>query len=370
MQTLSSLVRDVEDAVLGGDAQKRLGMLRRMTDLFSLEAGRLNETQTVTFDEVMIRLSPTVPTKARIELSERLADLGLAPRKVVRDLAFDRSAEVAGPVLRRSALDERDLVQIAKERGQEHLFALSHRENLSESVTDVLVTRGDQKVVRSVAGNDGARFSPHGFTTLTDRARDDAVLEDTLKARSDLPSEQVARLAEASRERIAARLGNGGTVRSEASAMPGERRSGGDEAALAVAVAFVDGLKRPGGDLGFEEEDVLAWIREGHLFRAFAGIARVAGVSAQMALRAYRNEQQDPLLFLVRSARYGWGTYKTLLTTRPGPPLRIDAQNAAFEAFQALSVPTAQRVVRFTAVREQVQDTSGAQEPPRASDAA
>ena len=65
---------------------------------------------------------------------------------------------------------------IARARGQDHLLAISKRDTLSERVTDVLVNRGDQVVVRSVAGNDGARFSEGGLTRLLDKARGDAIL--------------------------------------------------------------------------------------------------------------------------------------------------------------------------------------------------
>ncbi len=337
-----------------------------MTDLFADEVPRISELQVGAFDEVMVRLADKAPTRVRAELSERLAGIGIAPRKVVRDLAFDESLAVAGPVLQRSTrLDERDLVKIAEVRGQDHLLAISQRPALSETITDVLVTRGDVKVVRSVAGNEGARFSQYGFTAMTDRAAEDVVLEDKLKARPDLPKAQMARLAETARARIEARLAKAGVTQpgvtqpaAAGRAAPYDARPG--EAVLAAAVAFVEARSQGANGLGYEEEDVLGWIREGRVLESLVAIARAAGVPPIVALRAHRAAHQDPLLFLVRAVRYGWGTLKALLLTKTSGAPDADAQAAALEAFQALSVSTAQRVVRFTAVREQAQESSAA----------
>lgn len=361
VQTLLSLVNEVEDAVGSRDADRRVAMLRRMTDLFTDEVPRISETQVGAFDEVMVRLSTAAPIKARAELAERLAGIGLAPRKVVRDLAYDESLDVAGPVLQRSTrLDEGDLVKIAQARGQDHLYVIAQRTSLSERLTDVLVTRGDQKVVRSVAGNEGARFSDFGFGVLTERAADDTVLESTLQTRADLPGARMAQLAERSRARIAARLAQTGAAPAPTPGRPVPFDARPTDEALAAAIAFVEGRGRGGQGLGYEEEDVLAWVREGRVLEALVALSRAAGVPVPVALRAHRAAHHDPLLFLVRSVRYGWGTLKALLMTKLEGPPSIDTLTSAQEAFRALSVATAQRVVRFTAVREQAQESSAA----------
>ena len=119
------------------------------------------------FDEVILRLARNLEFRARLELSEHLADHAMAPRRVVRDLAFDDDGAVAAPVLSRSPrLSEDDLLAVAQEKGQAHLLALSRRVSLSERITDVLIDRGDTRVVRSVADNEGARFSEQGFSAL------------------------------------------------------------------------------------------------------------------------------------------------------------------------------------------------------------
>jgi uncharacterized protein (DUF2336 family) len=317
---------------------------------------------------VILRLSRDVEQRARLELSERFSDLAKAPRKVIRSLAFDRDGTVARPILERSnRLDEDDLVMIARARGQDHLLAISKRTDLSERVTDVLVDRGDQVVVRSVAGNEGARFSEGGLTQLLDKARQDVGLQALLQTRGDLPPKQMARLVEIAQEQVRHNL------RSEL----GEDAAGAVDAAVAEAAsavaqhsgtglvtdnfdAAVSAVQRKAASSGLIEDDIVQWAREGKVDEALAALAHLAGVPIQIVARAYRSPHYDPLLFILRSVRFGWGTFKVLLTAKAGRPPPPEILRSAFEAFQQLSIQTAQRVVRFTAARERAAQSDAA----------
>lgn len=341
---IASLVHDVERAVASGDAPARASMLRRVTGLFTETAERLGEAQVDAFDIVILRLSRRVETVARVGLSETLADIPNAPPRAVRDLAFDPDATVATPVLARSArLAEADLVQIAQALGPDHLNAIARRRTLSERVTDVLVVRGDREVVRTAAGNDGARFSGGGFEALAQHARKDAALRALIEARSDRPAGHQARSGAAAAEPAAA----------VARAASQEERDA--ETAAAAAEAAVNALT-----VDLDEKHVAAWLTEGKAMAAAVAVARLAHVPSAMGIQAYQAEQYDPLLFLVRSIRFGWGTFKLFLQSRPGKAATPEDIRGAFEAFQALSVPTAQRVVRFTAARDHAPKTGAA----------
>ena len=58
---------------------------------------------------------------------------------------------------------------------------------LDETVTDVLVTRGNEEVVNSVATNNGARLSEFGFLHMIQRAEGDSILAEQLGLRKDIP---------------------------------------------------------------------------------------------------------------------------------------------------------------------------------------
>src|SRR5262249_59201929 len=95
-----------------------------------------------------------------------------APERVVRRLAHNDAIGVAGPVRSQSPrLGEADLVDIAASKSQAHLLAIARRGALGESVTEVLVRRGNPYVKRSVAANPAASFSPAAYGELVASAR-------------------------------------------------------------------------------------------------------------------------------------------------------------------------------------------------------
>lgn len=61
-------------------------------------------------------------------------------------------------------LTDTDLAAIAVSQSQRHLMAIAERARLSESVTDILVERGDRGVLHAVSANDGASLSDKGST--------------------------------------------------------------------------------------------------------------------------------------------------------------------------------------------------------------
>jgi uncharacterized protein (DUF2336 family) len=165
MSEVKSFLRDLDDAVSRGSAESRKRALWHATDL--LMAGRYSDDEIWTFGEVIGRLADEIEVASRARLATRLARFDNAPINISHKLAFDDSIDVAGPVLRESErLDSETLVANARTKSQPHLLAISERKSIEETVTDVLVTRGNWDVVNSVANNAGARFSGFRFLHL------------------------------------------------------------------------------------------------------------------------------------------------------------------------------------------------------------
>src|SRR5262249_24924093 len=188
MSASPSLIPELEEVIQNGTPERRAETLKRITAFFLDGASRFNDDHVRLFDEGFSRLIAEIETKARSELSHHLAHMRNAPVDVVRSLARDDDIDVAGPVLKQSPrLADADLVDIAQTKSQAHLLAISGRPGISEPVTDVLVRRGDQEVVHSVVGNQGARLSNDGFIVLVDRAGSDEALAEKVGLRPDIP---------------------------------------------------------------------------------------------------------------------------------------------------------------------------------------
>jgi hypothetical protein len=201
-----SIIDELEDAVQNGTPEKRVETLRQVTNLFLHEGERLNQDQIKVFDDVLCLLIARVETRARGELSKRLALIDYAPFETIQRLARDNEIEVAGSVLSHSSLRTSDLVEIASTRGQDHLFAISGRNNLPEAVTDVIVDRGERKVIRKLANNASARFSDAGYSTIVARADADDELTEILGLRIDLPIELLRDLLRRATNAVRVRL--------------------------------------------------------------------------------------------------------------------------------------------------------------------
>lgn len=94
---------------------------------------------------------------------------------------------MAGPILRRSAaLPDKDLIEIADTRSQEHLLEICGRQTISTPLSDELVERGERVALGRLIQNLGARFSDEGCAALVAKAKQDDQLTEALVRRSDV----------------------------------------------------------------------------------------------------------------------------------------------------------------------------------------
>ena len=161
-----SLIDELEASISQRNIGSRAEILRQITDLFVAGSGHFDDEQMALFDDVMNRLVNEIDQSARVTFGETLAAVEKSPPKVTRTLALDdlircRRARVR---VHLRALTTETSIAGAKTKGQDHLLAISQRAQLSENVTDVLVERGNKKVVISTAANAGARFSDFGYS--------------------------------------------------------------------------------------------------------------------------------------------------------------------------------------------------------------
>ena len=206
-QPAHSIIAELEDAVRDGTSAKRVQTLRRVTDLFLNDGDRLSDEQVKVFDDVLCLLIARVETRAKAELSKRLAPVDYAPFELIQHLASDDEIAVAGEVLMHSSRVSTDtLVEIASTKGQDHLLAISARANLPEEVTDVIVDRGEGKVIRKLATNASAQFSEAGYSGIIARAEDDDELIEILGLRVDLPVKFLRELLRRAKDAVRARL--------------------------------------------------------------------------------------------------------------------------------------------------------------------
>lgn len=185
-ESSAALMRELNHAITVGSSERRLEMLRHVTEQFLTNASRLDQEHIELFDDVFVTLTKTIEAQALAQLSTSLASSGYTPKKTVQALAHHDEIAVSGPILSQSpALSDSDLVSIATTQNQEHLVAISQRATISEVVTDTLLKCGNTDVTHTLAKNSGARFSKAGFAVLVQRAKTDPNLAEPLSQRAD-----------------------------------------------------------------------------------------------------------------------------------------------------------------------------------------
>jgi uncharacterized protein (DUF2336 family) len=190
MAEARSLIVELDAAVGRASNPWRSELLRRVTDLLVGDVENYSDHQVAIFGDIMGRLIENVETPALIELGARLAPLNRAPMNVITSLARNDDMAVAGPVLEfANTLSDDTLVDIAMTKWPNQLAAIAGRGGLTETITDLLIDRGNADVMLKLIGNHGARISERGFVRLIGQAKTDKTIAAAIAARTDLPAE-------------------------------------------------------------------------------------------------------------------------------------------------------------------------------------
>ncbi len=190
--TAQSLLAELDTTLDQASDSWRRTALERITDLFVRGAEFYTGDQVAIFDEVMSRLIRNMDRAPLAELSNTLAPVDNAPINVLRSLARHGDAAIHGPILERAkALPDKDLVEIAdKDRiDPKLLMKIAARPQLSEAVTDILLSRGNPTIQRTIIDNPNARVSEAGFAKVILGINGDKSLAAAIAARQDVPAE-------------------------------------------------------------------------------------------------------------------------------------------------------------------------------------
>lgn len=359
MAARQSLIDELEAAISQRNIASRAEVLRRITDLFAAGSGNFDGEQTTLFDDVMGRLVNEIDHSARAAFGERIAGMSGTPPMITRTLALDDAIDVAGPVLRRSeSLDEDTLIIGAKTKGQDHLFAISQRSQLSENITDVLVERGDQKVVLSTAANSGARFSDFGYTKLVSRSKNDSELALLVWARPEIPREYLLTLFESASETVQRRFE--AVDRTKMNLVHEMIKKAADQlqtslrdysSDFATARAYVEQLNHKGE---LTEQRLCRFAELGKFDETTAALSLLADLPVGAIERALVHDTGDQLLVLAKSINLSWKTTRAILAVRSGAGGEFPEY---FERFNKLRPETARAAIQFYRLRERAAKT-------------
>jgi uncharacterized protein (DUF2336 family) len=355
-----SIVDELQEALSSGSPTRRIETLRQVTELFLHDGERLSEEQVKIFDDVLCLLIARVESKARAELGIRLAPIANAPPKIIQQLARDDELAVAESVLAKSSrLKTSALVEIASTKSQGHLLAMSGRADLPEAVTDVIVDRGERKVIRKLANNASARFSDAGYAGIVARADADEELVEILGLRINFPlkflRDLLRRATDAVRARLLAIAPAGlqeeikRILKTIASTVEEEKSSARDFSRAEQLTKLLNELNE------LDDAAVTKFAEAKKFDEVAAALAILNKVPTEMMARLLEGPRSDLVLIPCKSAGLNWSTVEPILRNRPFEPISEPTLKLALKDYGKLSTETAQRTVRFWQVHNRIE---------------
>jgi uncharacterized protein (DUF2336 family) len=353
-----ALIDDLEHVITDKNIGDRAAMLRRVTDLFVVTSGKLSDEQIALFDDVMGRLLEEIETSARAAFGHVLATVPDAPPRVVRMLALDDAIDVAGPILAHSGqVDELTLLEGAKTKSQAHLLAISRRKTLAETVTDVLVERGDQQVALSTAENPGAAFSEFGYSTIVQRSLSDDDLAACVWSRPEIPRQHLLKLFAEASEAVKLTLISKDPRQASSileivaqASHQIQTRAREKSAGYAVALAQVQSL-HAGGGLG--ESQLADFACAGKFDETSIALSYICDLPIGLVERVFVDDRSEQIIVIAKAIGLAWETVKAMLLlqakNKNGPKHKLDQH---FETFARLQVGTAKKAIQFYRLRE------------------
>ena len=327
-------------------------LLRNVAQLFVMTADRCADEQLQTYDSVLGRLADLVESEARAALAAMLAPLTRAPQGVLSRLAADEIA-VARPLLSESpALSDAVLMDVAQTKSHEHRLAISKRAELSEAVTDLLISFGEMPVLRRIGANKGARISRGGFDRLLEFAGGDVVLHEKLSARDDLPNLLLQALVEQAGETVRGRLVAAGRIGEverigEASGIARQRIERAITERATDFAAARDAVAKLAAERGIGEEDLRRYAERDAYAETVCAFSLLSGVPLAQAQRWLSEEAVGHVLIAARALDFKPETVRALLACGPWrASLTRVSREQAMERFTRLPADQAARIFR------------------------
>ena len=357
MTANQSLVDELETTIAGSDIGRRAMILRRVADLFASAAGNLSHEQTALFDDVMHQLVDEIETSARARFAEYLANSPAVPPRILRQLALDDVIEVARPVLARSEqLDELTLAEGAKCKSQEHLLAISTRRFIPESVTDILVERGNREVALSTAGNPGASFSESGYSELVRQSSDDDGLAVCIWSRSEIPRQHLLKLFADASDALKHRLSREDprkaavmaeiVTRAAGQLQTRTREMSSDFAKAGAQVRSLDAAGK------LDEAALLDFAGSEMFAQTVLALAVICDLPVSLVERALVEDRSEQVLVLAKAVGLSWKTTKAILLLQARTGRSTADFDRLLETFLRLRPETARQALQFYRLRE------------------
>lgn len=345
------------DLARASKSEDRRELLREVTDLFFESSGNRSERESALFDDVLQMVAAEMQDTVLSELANLFAGQADAPVGLMRDLA-NHSFEVAGPILRQSCvLDDQTLLQIVNYQSQQHIKAVAERPQVSETISEAIVQKGDDHALDALIRNDGAQISRTSMEVAVDRARRSTFLHDSVVHRRDLPLDLLNEMyfvVEAGlRDQIMQRNASVDPKTLDAALAKTRARMKRSVNEMTVesknAMAFIQSKKNAGE---LNARLLVSLYREAKQAHFLYGLAEITGLDHHTVADLLERQDMDGLAMICRAANIDRPLFVTIAVLACGGDQAMSKAEEFGRLYNSVPVEAAQRAMRFFKVRK------------------
>lgn len=323
----------------------RAALSERMAELCLAPKRSLTPEEKEIAGHILIKLTREIECDVRAHLAERLAASPDAPKELIRALAMDEIS-VAAPVIAQSPLlDEQDLIAIISGKTREHRMRVAMRSGITAAVTNVLVQSNEPDVLQAMVENLSAEITEAVMQYLVAESKSLENLRAPLVCRADLPQglaqKMLAFVSGALQQQILTRF----TI--DQAAIEAALSDVGTAPVINKAVEGLDSKTRAlirkmqeGGKLSVLQ--VISFLREKRISLFLEGVAALSDLEAGTVANLTDAGEGQGLAVLARAIgadRSQFATMALLLergrTGKPVPSARLQAICRLFDSITA-----------------------------------
>ncbi len=339
-------------------SEARRELLREVTESLGGRAGAPSAADAAELDRVLASVASEFSIQVRMEFARLVAASTAQFCQAAEQFAMDE-IDVAAPVLKHSqALSEDVLLRVVSEKSQQHMMAVTQRSTVSPGVSHALVEHGEDAVVSSLLGNEGADIADKTYEMVMERANSSPLLQAGLVRRKSVPLDLLNELylkAEAElRQEIVAKFGQ---------VQPAELEKAFERSRSRVTTRYrklpedIAQARKRLATLEARRELVppmlVNLLREGPGSRtSFVLVfAKLADVEFEVIQQAVEGPDLDMLALLSRGAGLDRGLFVTLAVGLDKSSSGLAKAEEFGRLFESVPVQAAQRALQFWKVR-------------------
>ena len=334
--------------------ETRRSLLVEVTDMFLGSVGKQSPEEAKLFGDVITKIAYELDVEVRRYLSRRFSR-GHAPHRLAVALANDEIG-IAAPILQRSlSLTQGDLIQVVETRGHAHQMVVTLRSDIGETLSETLVTKGNDRVVASLVLNQSSQISFNTFDKIVERAANSNKLHGPIVRREVVSSEHLKWMflvvEGPLRREILARNIEVKEEEGEPATRPAETR-----------LAFVFGtfpadyetakrhFAREKANKLIDQSDLPFMWRNGEITKFMIAFSDFTGIDFIQTLMVFEKKDIEMLAMLCRSANFERALFVTIAVLMLETNDMAQAKKLG-DMYNELSREVARRAVQFLKLR-------------------